>query len=73
VTCRRWNWRQCTRTRLTAQTTRALFIVDGLGEGAADRVAAAADALEDHLRLGWPSAVLQRRLITLPVGPASSD
>ena len=73
VTCRRWNWRQCTRTRLTAQTTRALFIVDGLGEGAADRVSAAADALEAHLRHGWPSAVLQRRLITSRVGLASSD
>ncbi|MDH6109376.1 DNA/RNA-binding domain of Phe-tRNA-synthetase-like protein [Kitasatospora sp. MAP12-15] len=31
VTCRRWNWRQCTRTRITDSTTRALFILDGLG------------------------------------------
>jgi DNA/RNA-binding domain of Phe-tRNA-synthetase-like protein len=64
VTCRRWNWRQCTRTRLTPTTTRALFILDGLGEGAAERVGAAADALEDHLRRGWPFAVVDRRLIT---------
>jgi DNA/RNA-binding domain of Phe-tRNA-synthetase-like protein len=63
VTCRRWNWRQCTRTRLTSETTRALFIFDGLGAGAADRVTAAADALEGHLRTGWPDAVLTRRLI----------
>jgi DNA/RNA-binding domain of Phe-tRNA-synthetase-like protein len=64
VTCRRWNWRQCTRTRLGAGTTRALFIVDGLGDGAVDRLTSAADALEGHLRSGWPSAVLERRLIT---------
>lgn len=30
VTCRCWNWRQCTRTRLTDTTTRAIFIVDAL-------------------------------------------
>ena len=66
VTCRRWNWRQCTRTRLTSETTRALFIVDGLGEGATERVAAAADSLEDHLHRGWPSAVVDRRFISRP-------
>jgi DNA/RNA-binding domain of Phe-tRNA-synthetase-like protein len=32
VTCRRWNWRQCTRTRITVATTRAVFILDGLGD-----------------------------------------
>jgi DNA/RNA-binding domain of Phe-tRNA-synthetase-like protein len=63
VTCRRWNWRQCTRTRLSPTTTRALFILDGLGEGAEDRVAAAADALEEQLRSGWPSVVVGRRLM----------
>jgi DNA/RNA-binding domain of Phe-tRNA-synthetase-like protein len=31
VTCRRWNWRQCTRTRITAATRRAVFVLDGLG------------------------------------------
>lgn len=31
VTCRRWNWRQCTRTRLTTGTTRAVFVLDALG------------------------------------------
>src|ERR1700683_1231453 len=30
VTCRCWNWRQCTRTRITATTTRAAFILHGL-------------------------------------------
>jgi DNA/RNA-binding domain of Phe-tRNA-synthetase-like protein len=30
VTCRQWNWRQCTRTRMTPATTNAVFIIDGL-------------------------------------------
>ena len=66
VTCRRWNWRQGTRTRLSSTTTRALFILDGLGDGATDRVTAAADALEGHLRSGWPSAVVARRVLARP-------
>ena len=66
VTCRRWNWRQGTRTRLSPATTRALFIIDGLGERATDRVTAAADALDVHLRRGWPSAVVARRVLARP-------
>jgi len=66
VTCRRWNWRQGTRTRLSSATTRALFIIDGLGEGATDRVTGAGDALDVHLRRGWPSAVVARRLLARP-------
>ena len=30
VTCRRWNWRQATRTQLRNDTTAALFILDAL-------------------------------------------
>jgi DNA/RNA-binding domain of Phe-tRNA-synthetase-like protein len=30
VTCRRWNWRQGTRTRLTGESTRAFFVFDRL-------------------------------------------
>ncbi|TDD38791.1 B3/B4 domain-containing protein [Saccharopolyspora elongata] len=30
VTCRRWNWRQSTRTHIGDRTVRALFILDGL-------------------------------------------
>ncbi|MGH2547905.1 MAG: B3/B4 domain-containing protein [Thermomicrobiales bacterium] len=31
VTCRRWNWRQGVRTRITEKTTTALFILEALG------------------------------------------
>ncbi|MEV1023411.1 phenylalanine--tRNA ligase beta subunit-related protein [Streptomyces sp. NPDC050264] len=34
VTCRRWNWRQGTRTRLTETSVDALFLLEGMGGGA---------------------------------------
>lgn len=54
VTCRRWNWRQCVRTRLTESTTDALFIIDGLGDDAGERAGATADDLIAHLRAESP-------------------
>jgi DNA/RNA-binding domain of Phe-tRNA-synthetase-like protein len=30
VTCRRWNWRQCARTRLTEHSTDAFFVLERL-------------------------------------------
>lgn len=41
VTCRRWNWRQCHRTRLTEDTTEAVFICDVLDVEAGDAQARA--------------------------------
>lgn len=51
VTCRRWNWRQCTRTRLSTVTTHALFILDWLPAAADDQsgVGRACDMLVDLL------------------------
>lgn len=34
VTCRRWNWRQGTRTRLTDASADALFLLEGMGDHA---------------------------------------
>lgn len=66
VTCRRWNWRQCVRTRLTHDTTTALFILDGLGQDARARLDAAANALMAGLRLDSPDASFQMRAIPAP-------
>ena len=66
VTCRRWNWRQCTRTRITEATTRAVLILDGLPALGMDGLAAAADALEAGLQAISPDAAVLRRV----VGPA---
>jgi len=30
VTCRRWNWRQCVRTRITEKSTRGYFLLERL-------------------------------------------
>jgi DNA/RNA-binding domain of Phe-tRNA-synthetase-like protein len=42
VTCRRWNWRQCVRTRLTESSTSAVFICDVLDVEPGDASARAA-------------------------------
>jgi DNA/RNA-binding domain of Phe-tRNA-synthetase-like protein len=66
VTCRRWNWRQCTRTQLTAATTRALFIVDALGPAAWATATAAGEDLERRLRAMDPAVVTAKRVSTAP-------
>jgi DNA/RNA-binding domain of Phe-tRNA-synthetase-like protein len=63
VTCRRWNWRQCTRTRITATTTTALFVLDGLGALGTDGLRAAAAELTDSLARLSPEARFASRLI----------
>lgn len=63
VTCRRWNWRQCTRTRLSATTTRAVFIIDALtGIGDTGLHAAASD-LAGVLSESGPDVALAQRII----------
>jgi len=66
VTCRRWNWRQCTRTQLTEETTRALFIIDVLGPGAATIAVASGDDLERRLRAIAPGVRTARRTLSAP-------
>ena len=63
VTCRCWNWRQCVRTRITHDTTSAMFILDGLAELGAGR--------PGGRRAGtWPAS--WRRSIRAP-GSAGAD
>jgi DNA/RNA-binding domain of Phe-tRNA-synthetase-like protein len=64
VTCRRWNWRQGTRTRITTGTGSAVFILDALDPLTDDELRAAADALTDGLLALCPDAVVHRRLLT---------
>ena len=63
VSCRRWNWRQCTRTRITTATRNAVFILDALDPLGDDAVSAAADALTEALRALSPDATVHRRLL----------
>jgi DNA/RNA-binding domain of Phe-tRNA-synthetase-like protein len=63
VTCRRWNWRQCARTRITATTTTAVFILDGLAALGPGGLRAAADELTESLARLSPRARFASRLI----------
>jgi DNA/RNA-binding domain of Phe-tRNA-synthetase-like protein len=56
VTCRRWNWRQCVRTRITDGTERAVFIIDGLAVLGTEGLATAGDDLTRHLARLSPRA-----------------
>jgi DNA/RNA-binding domain of Phe-tRNA-synthetase-like protein len=66
VTCRRWNWRQCVRTRINGATTQAVFILDGLPALGTDGLRAAASELQDTLAALSPGARFASRLITGP-------
>ena len=63
VTCRRWNWRQCVRTRLDASTTSILFILDGLQPLATESLEAAGAALVAAVTAGSPDATSASRLL----------
>jgi DNA/RNA-binding domain of Phe-tRNA-synthetase-like protein len=63
VTCRRWNWRQCTRTHITEQTKNALFILERLEPYSLDRLIEAGDELAGLLRAITPGVTIATRLI----------
>lgn len=63
VTCRRWNWRQCARTRITDSTTTAVFVLDGLAALGAGGLRGAADELTESLARLSPGARFATRLI----------
>ena len=64
VTCRQWNWRQCTRTRITPATINAVFIIDGLAALGRDGLTAAGNDLASSLVRLSPQAAIASRLIT---------
>jgi DNA/RNA-binding domain of Phe-tRNA-synthetase-like protein len=56
VTCRRWNWRQGPRTRLTEASTSALFLLESLPEMPVDDVERAGAELAELLEKFSPGA-----------------
>ena len=67
VTCRRWNWRQGYRTRLTETTRDAVFICDVLDVEPGDSAARADDVLDrltSALTQVSPGAILTSRTVT---------
>jgi DNA/RNA-binding domain of Phe-tRNA-synthetase-like protein len=69
VTCRRWNWRQGTRTRLTDQSRDVLFLLERLAPMPLTALDAAADAIADLVLTRYPQAMLERRRI----GPLDAE
>lgn len=63
ITCRRWNWRQGTRTALTPETTSVLFIMDALDSCSDDALNEAADELVAALSKNAPNVVVARRMM----------
>ncbi len=63
VTCRQWNWRQCTRTRMTPATTNAVFIIDGLAALGRNGLTGAGNDLASALIPLSPQAAIASRLI----------
>lgn len=61
VTCRRWNWRQGTRTRLTVESTDALFLLERLEPLSRAGLSAAGEALVDAIVARCPEAVVDWR------------
>ena len=48
--CRRWNWKEAERTKLTAVTRRAVLVIEGLPPVDRDLVARAAEELASQVR-----------------------
>jgi DNA/RNA-binding domain of Phe-tRNA-synthetase-like protein len=73
VTCRQWNWRQCTRTRITLATTNAFFVIDGLAALGRDGLAAAGNDLADSLIRLSPRAAIASRLIPADMSSSAAS
>jgi DNA/RNA-binding domain of Phe-tRNA-synthetase-like protein len=63
VTCRRWNWRQCVRTRIGYSTTTAMFVLDGLAALGAGGLRAAETELTGSLARLSPGVSFTSRLL----------
>jgi DNA/RNA-binding domain of Phe-tRNA-synthetase-like protein len=66
VTCRRWNWRQCARTRLTEHTRAAYFLLEAIGDHPAEELDAAGQTLTERLLALSPGAQIETHRLSPP-------
>ncbi|MGD3107073.1 B3/B4 domain-containing protein [Streptomyces sp. YGL11-2] len=59
VTCRRWNWRQGVRTRLTEDSVNALFLLERMAPMTFDELTAAGTELAEALQKACPEARIE--------------
>ncbi|MFB4285120.1 MULTISPECIES: B3/B4 domain-containing protein [unclassified Nonomuraea] len=64
VTCRRWNWRQVVRTRLTEETTNAIFLLERLEPMSLEELKQAGEELADLLSVLSPEVQITSRLVS---------
>ncbi|WP_330177148.1 phenylalanine--tRNA ligase beta subunit-related protein [Streptomyces sp. NBC_01498] len=64
VTCRRWNWRQGVRTRLTEESVNAVFLLEALDPMSREALDAAGTELAEKLEKFSPGA----RITVYPAG-----
>ncbi|SDL47023.1 B3/B4 domain-containing protein [Nonomuraea jiangxiensis] len=63
VTCRRWNWRQVARTRLTETTTNAIFLLERLEPMTLEELKEAGEELAELLSELSPQVRISSRLL----------
>jgi DNA/RNA-binding domain of Phe-tRNA-synthetase-like protein len=64
VTCRRWNWRQCTRTRIVEGSRRGFFVLERLAPLRLDALHTAGEELIRHITRLAPHASVDTRVLT---------
>ncbi|MEU6730687.1 phenylalanine--tRNA ligase beta subunit-related protein [Nonomuraea wenchangensis] len=64
VTCRRWNWRQVARTRLTEETVNAIFLLERLEPMTLEELKEAGEELADLLAELSPGVRIATRLLS---------
>ncbi|MET7952202.1 phenylalanine--tRNA ligase beta subunit-related protein [Micromonospora sp. NPDC005324] len=70
ATCRRWNWRQCTRTRLGPTTHRAVFILEWLTAVDDSGLKKACEHFQELLHTSNPGVQLMSRRLDAHPTPA---
>jgi DNA/RNA-binding domain of Phe-tRNA-synthetase-like protein len=73
VTCRRWNWRQTARTRITAASTDMWFIIERLEPMPLEALSAAGDELTAGLLRLQPDAKVTATLIKRDEQPTANS
>lgn len=73
VTCRRWNWRQGVRTRLSVEATQMWFILESLPEMPLDMLHEAADELIRGIEMMMPGARAEKTLIGFDISSSLSS
>ncbi|WFL70109.1 B3/4 domain-containing protein [Pantoea sp. X85] len=63
VTCRRWNWRQGVRTRLSIEQTQMWFVLERLPAMQLEALQHAGDMLEQGIQQMMPGAIIERSIL----------